>query len=142
MNDASENDKDLENPVKDSEAFKKQHAAVLLQLKEVNKQVWTELSVNLVDYNAEIRLKKLSYNVQVSLALVSLRERNRYQRISPPPIKKQEAKLIEHDNNNARPKLASPYTLKENISQVDEIVESSRTKAKKVVDVALEVWSL
>ena len=38
MNDVLENEKDGDNSLKDSEAFKKQYAAVVLQLNEVNEQ--------------------------------------------------------------------------------------------------------
>lgn len=40
MNDELENQKGGDNYIKDSASFKKQYAAVLLQLNEVNEQAW------------------------------------------------------------------------------------------------------
>ncbi|XVE65643.1 hypothetical protein DITRI_Ditri08aG0016500 [Diplodiscus trichospermus] len=115
MNDeVVENQKGGDNYVKDSDSFKKQYAAVLLQLNEVNDQV--------------------------SSALFCLRQRNTYQGASSVRLPKPMAKIGEHgcqlssfDN--------SLHHVQESISHVAEIVESSRLKARSMVDAAIQAMS-
>lgn len=108
-----EKQKDGDNPLKDSESFKKPYAAVLLQLNEVNEQV--------------------------SSALFRLRERNTYQGFSsltsPKPV------ASSNDLNGPSSSLGSYYNTRDCGSQVAEIVESSRIRAQKVVSAALQAIS-
>ncbi|GER55920.1 hypothetical protein STAS_33618 [Striga asiatica] len=105
--DVLENQKDGGSPLKESESFKKQYAAVLIQLNEANEQV--------------------------TLALRCLRERNTYQ-----------GKFL---LTSARPvaHLADPCgTLNsacqshEVGSQMNEIMDSSRSKARMMVNAAVQ----
>lgn len=115
MNDAVfENQKDGDNFLKDSECFKKQYAAVLLQLNEVNEQV--------------------------SSALFCLRQRNTYRQSSPlmllkpmPSLGDPGGQLSSFDGSTCHTQESGPH--------VAEIVESSRTKAQIMVDVAMQAIS-
>ncbi|KAI3522380.1 hypothetical protein L1887_00118 [Cichorium endivia] len=95
--DVLENQTDGDCSLQDSEAFKKQYAAVLVQLNEAN--------------------------AQVSSALFRLRQRNTYQsnfNLSLPMTAG-----ISHDSK----------------SQVNQIAEISRTKARTMVDIAIQAMS-
>ncbi|XWS14047.1 hypothetical protein CRYUN_Cryun36dG0090200 [Craigia yunnanensis] len=115
MNDeVLENQKGGDNYIKDSDSFKKQYAAVLLQLNEVNEQV--------------------------SSALFCLRQRNTYQGTSSVKMLKPLAKIGDHicqlssfDH--------SMHHVHESVSHVAEIVESSRMKARSMVDAAMQALS-
>ncbi|XP_042050498.1 protein ALWAYS EARLY 3-like isoform X2 [Salvia splendens] len=106
--------KDGDSPLKESEPFKKQYAAVLIQLNEANEQV--------------------------SSALHRLRERNTYQgKLSlawPRPLLGL-ADLDSTFNSFDR----SAFQTQELGSHVNEIVDSSRTKAQTMVDAALQAIS-
>nr|XP_027075043.1 protein ALWAYS EARLY 3-like [Coffea arabica] len=109
------NDDVVENcSLKESESFKKQYAAVLVQLHEVNEQV--------------------------SSALICLRQRNTYQgNISlgwPRPV----ANL--GDPGSMLSSLdRSTSQSQDSGSHISEIIESSRKKARSMVDVALQAMS-
>ncbi|KAL8244693.1 hypothetical protein R6Q59_010951 [Mikania micrantha] len=111
------NDDVLENQtvgdfaLKDSEAFKKQYAAVLVQLNEAN--------------------------AQVSSALFRLRQRNTYQRNFLLNLPKAVGDLTNH---GAISDHTSNHT-QESQSHVNEIVEISRTKARNMVDIAIQALS-
>ncbi|GFP81940.1 protein always early 3 [Phtheirospermum japonicum] len=103
--DVLENQKDGDSPLKESESFKKQYAAVLIQLNEANEQVTS--------------------------ALHCLRERNTYQAkfllTSPRPV-----------GHLADPTLNSVSQTHEVGSHVNDIMDSSRTKARTMVNAAMQ----
>ncbi|KAL6971312.1 hypothetical protein U1Q18_030990 [Sarracenia purpurea var. burkii] len=110
--DVLENQKDGDNTLKDTEPFKKQYAAVLVQLNEVNEQV--------------------------SSALSCLRQRNTYQG-SCPLIG---ARITSNLGESAGPLNSFDQSVnhpQESGSHVHEIVETSRTKAQTMVDAAMQV---
>lgn len=110
MNDDVSEDSSL----KDVDSFKKQYAAVLVQLNEV------------LD--------------QVSSALMCLRQRNTYQGSSALPWQKSLASIEERGGpNNTVNQLSSDSH--ETGSHVYEIVENSRAKARKMVDAAIQAVS-
>ncbi|GKU85492.1 hypothetical protein SLEP1_g162 [Rubroshorea leprosula] len=115
MNDeVLENQKGGDNSLKDSDSFKKQYAAVLLQLNEINEQV--------------------------SCALFCLRQRNTYHESASPLWLKPSAITSEHGGHLSS--LDHPtYHTQESVSHVAEIVESSRTKAKSMVHAAIQAIS-
>ncbi|KAJ0035662.1 hypothetical protein Pint_24565 [Pistacia integerrima] len=111
MNDeALENQRDGDNSFKDSELFKKQYAAIILQLNEV------------------------------SSALLCLRQRNTYQGNIPLIWSKPMASLGDPSAHSSSFD-CSAYQTPESGSHVAEIVESSRTKAQKMVDAAVQAMS-
>ncbi|XP_059445242.1 protein ALWAYS EARLY 3 isoform X2 [Corylus avellana] len=115
MNEAVfENKKDGDNSLKDSEHFKKQYAAVLLQLNEVNEQV--------------------------SSALFCLRQRNTYQQSSPLMLLKPTASLGDPGGQLNSFDCSTCHN-QESGPHVTEIVESSRTKAQIMVEVAMQAVS-
>ncbi|XP_044498764.1 protein ALWAYS EARLY 3-like [Mangifera indica] len=109
-----ENQRDGDNSFKDSELFKKQYAAILLQLNEVNEQV--------------------------SSALLCLRQRNTYQGNMPVIWSKPMASLGDPSAHSSSYDY-SAYQTQESGSHVAEIVESSRIKAQKMVDAAVQAMS-
>ncbi|XP_020552958.1 protein ALWAYS EARLY 3-like [Sesamum indicum] len=112
--DVLENQKDGNSFLKESEPFKKQYAAVLIQLNDANEQV--------------------------SSALHCLRERNTYQGKCPltwPGPVSNHADAGGTLNSSDR----SAYQTQESGSNVNEIMDSSRTKARKMVDVAMQAIS-
>ncbi|CAL5393210.1 unnamed protein product [Camellia sinensis] len=112
--DVLENQRDGDNDLKDSEPFKKQYAAVLVQLNEVNEQV--------------------------SSALCCLRQRNTYLENSPFTWSRSNANL--GDSGGSLSSLdQSANHMQESESHVHEIVESSRIKARTVVDAAMQAMS-
>ncbi|GAV73140.1 Myb_DNA-binding domain-containing protein/DIRP domain-containing protein [Cephalotus follicularis] len=113
-NEVLENEKDGDSSLKNSESLKKQYAAVLLQLNEVNEQV--------------------------SSALFCLRQRNTYQENSVMRLKPMVSLA---DLGNCTSSYDRPvYHTQEYGSQVAEIVESSRTRAQTMVDAAMQAMSL
>ncbi|CAH8261312.1 unnamed protein product [Arabidopsis lyrata] len=114
MNDeVVESQKDGHNALKDSESFKKQYAAVLFQLSEINEQV--------------------------SLALLGLRQRNTYQENVPYASTKRMNKSGEPDGQLT---YVDNYVSDTNGFHVSEIVESSRIKARKMVYRAVQALAL
>ncbi|XP_052881896.1 protein ALWAYS EARLY 3 isoform X3 [Gossypium arboreum] len=114
MNDeVLENQKGGDNYIKDSDSFKKQYAAVLLQLNEINEQV--------------------------SSALLCLRQRNTYQGTSSGKPLKPSGKIGEQGSQLSS--FESMHHVQESVSHVAEIVESSRRKARSMVDAALQAMS-
>ncbi|KAL0376476.1 UNVERIFIED_CONTAM: protein ALWAYS EARLY 3 [Sesamum calycinum] len=114
MNDDVLENQDGNSFLKESEPFKKQYAAVLIQLNEANEQV--------------------------SSALHCLRERNTYQGKCPlmwPGPVSNHADAGGTLNSSDR----SAYQTQESGSNVNEIMDSSRTKARKMVDVAMQAIS-
>ncbi|KAL0414704.1 UNVERIFIED_CONTAM: protein ALWAYS EARLY 3 [Sesamum radiatum] len=111
--DVLENQKDGNSFLTESEPFKKQYAAVLIQLNEANEQV--------------------------SSALHCLRERNTYQGKCPltwpGPVSNADAGGTLNSSDR------SAYQTQESGSNVNEIMDSSRTKARKMVDVAMQAIS-
>ncbi|XP_059668464.1 protein ALWAYS EARLY 3 isoform X2 [Cornus florida] len=112
--DVLENQKDGDNALNGSELFKKQYAAVIVQLNEINEQV--------------------------SSALYCLRQRNTYQRNSsliwPRPLDNfgdsiSQLSLFDRSASHSE----------ESGSHVNEIVESSRIKARTMVDAAMQAMS-
>ncbi|GLT63803.1 hypothetical protein SLA2020_363380 [Shorea laevis] len=115
MNDeVLENQKGGNNCLKDSDSFKKQYAAVLLQLNEINEQV--------------------------SSSLLCLRQRNTYHRSSSHLWLKHLANIDEHGGHLGSFNHPAYHT-QESVSHVAEIVESSRTKAKSMVYAAIQAIS-
>ncbi|KAJ6769463.1 PROTEIN ALWAYS EARLY 1-RELATED [Salix koriyanagi] len=113
MNDeVLESQKHGEKSLKDSEAFKKHYAAVLLQLNEVNEQV--------------------------SAALFFLRQRNTYQG-NIPHVLSMSIPNIDDPACHSSSFDSSGDDTQESGSHVVEIVESSRTKAQTMVDAAMQV---
>ncbi|MBA0555600.1 hypothetical protein Golob_025771, partial [Gossypium lobatum] len=110
MNDeVLENQKGGDNYIKDSDSFKKQYAAVLLQLNEV------------------------------SSALLCLRQRNTYQGTSSGKLLKPSGKIGEQGSQLSS--FDAMHHVQESVSHVAEIVESSRRKARSMVDAALQAMS-
>ncbi|GMI64104.1 ARABIDOPSIS THALIANA ALWAYS EARLY 3, ALWAYS EARLY 3 [Hibiscus trionum] len=115
MNDeVLENQKGGDNYLKDSDSFKKQYAAVLLQLNEINEQV--------------------------SSALFCLRQRNTYQGASSGKLLKPLAKIGEQGSQLSSLDHAMHH-VQESVSHVAEIVESSKRKARSMVDAAMQATS-
>ncbi|KAB5545373.1 hypothetical protein DKX38_013485 [Salix brachista] len=115
MNDeVLESQKRGEKSLKDSEAFKKHYAAVLLQLNEVNEQV--------------------------SAALFFLRQRNTYQG-NIPHVLSMSIPNIDEPACHSSSFDSSGDDTQESGSHVVEIVESSRTKAQTMVDAAMQAMS-
>lgn len=110
MNDDVSEDRSL----KDVDSFKKQYAAVLVQLNEI------------LD--------------QVSSALMRLRQRNTYQGISLIPWQKAKASLEDHSGIISSLNCL-PCDSQATGSHVCEIVDTSRIKARKMVDAALQAVS-
>ncbi|XP_047978072.1 protein ALWAYS EARLY 3-like [Salvia hispanica] len=112
--DVLESQKDGDSPLKESEPFKKQYAAVLIQLNEANEQV--------------------------SLALHCLRERNTYQGkfplAWPGPLLD-----LANPGNTFNSFDRSACQTQEVGSHVNEIMDSSKTKAQTMVDAALQAIS-
>ncbi|KAH0992900.1 hypothetical protein GBA52_004383 [Prunus armeniaca] len=114
MNDeVFENQRDEDNSIRDSEPFKKEYAAVLLQLSQVNDQV--------------------------SSALLCLRQRNTYRGSSPHTV------VTPVDNLSGPGSHSNSYgyscDVQDSASHMREIVESSRAKAHKMVDAAMQAFS-
>ncbi|CAI9776866.1 unnamed protein product [Fraxinus pennsylvanica] len=112
--DVLENQKDGDGSLKESEQFKKQYAAVLVQLNEANEQV--------------------------SSALYCLRQRNTYHGNSsliwPRPVNNfSDLGGILSSNDRS---ISQPHELG---IQVNEIIDSSRTKARTMVDAAMQAIS-
>lgn len=76
--------------------------------------------------------------MQVSSALFSLRQRNTYQGTSSVRLLKPLAKIGEHGCQLSSFD-HSMHHAQESVSHVAEIVESSRTKARSMVDAAMQV---
>ncbi|PSR92630.1 Protein ALWAYS EARLY like [Actinidia chinensis var. chinensis] len=112
--DVLENQKDGDNTLKDTEPFKKQYAAILVQLNEVNEQV--------------------------SSALCSLRQRNTYQGSFPLTLPRTASNLGEAGGSFSLFDQTANHP-QESGSHVHEIVESSRTKARTMVDAAMQAIS-
>ncbi|KAG8372968.1 hypothetical protein BUALT_Bualt12G0122200 [Buddleja alternifolia] len=114
MNDDVENQKDGGSSLKDSESFKKQYAAVLIQLNETNEQV--------------------------SSAIYCLRQRNTYQGNIPLSWPRLVTNLA--DSGGALNSLDhSARQSQESGSQANEIIDSSRAKARAMVDAAIQAMS-
>ncbi|KAL5541821.1 hypothetical protein UlMin_009531 [Ulmus minor] len=107
-----ESKKDGKNSLKDSESFKKQYAAVLLQLNEANEKVTS--------------------------ALCFLRQRNTYEKCSPPIMLRPMASVNDpcfHSSDYI------DHHAEEYRSQVAEMVESSIIEAQKMVGAAEQAMS-
>ncbi|CAL5347002.1 unnamed protein product [Camellia sinensis] len=122
--DVLESQRDGDDALKDSEPFKKQYAAVLVQLNEVNEQV---VKVNLL-------------NRQVSSAIFCLRQRNTYQGSSPLTWPRITANLGDSGGPLSSSEQPANHP-QESGSHVHEIVESSRIKARMMVDAAMQAMS-
>ncbi|KAJ8766738.1 hypothetical protein K2173_007805 [Erythroxylum novogranatense] len=109
-----EDHNDGENSLKDSELFKKQYAAVLLQLNEINEQV--------------------------SSALFCLRQRNTYQGIPLMSLKPMESVVEQVGHYSSCDH--SGGDIKESGCHVVDIVETSRVNARTMVDVAMQAVSV
>ncbi|XP_023641610.1 protein ALWAYS EARLY 3 [Capsella rubella] len=103
-NEVVESQKDGHNALKESESFKKQYAAVLFQLSEINEQV--------------------------SLALLGLRQRNTYQENVPYASIRHMSQSGEPDGQLT---YIDSYASDTNGFHVSEIVETSRIQARKMV---------
>ncbi|KAI4345449.1 hypothetical protein L6164_012572 [Bauhinia variegata] len=110
-----ENQKDGGNSLKDSEPFRRHYAAVLLHLHEVNEQV--------------------------SSALLCLRQRNKYQGSSSVLSVMKPTANSEDPGGQASSSNCSACYNQESLSHIAEIVESSRTKARKLVEAAVQAMS-
>ncbi|KAM7488190.1 hypothetical protein LguiB_025674 [Lonicera macranthoides] len=109
--DVSENKKDGTCALKDSEPFKKQYAAVLIQLNEANEQL--------------------------SSALYCLRQRNTYQGNFSHTWPRPMANLVDSGGGLLTSSDRSANHV-ETSAHANEIVESSRTKARTMVDAAMQ----
>ncbi|KAF8094096.1 hypothetical protein N665_0370s0031 [Sinapis alba] len=112
-NEVVESEKDGHSALKDSESFKKQYAAVLFQLSEINEQV--------------------------SLALLGLRQRNTYQENVPSSSITHMSNSGELDGQLTQ---VDNYASDTNGFHVSEIVDSSRVKAQKMVYRAIQALAL
>ncbi|KAL7080946.1 hypothetical protein ACP275_14G010100 [Erythranthe tilingii] len=111
--DVLENQKDDHSSLKDSEPFKKQYAAVLVQLNETNEQV--------------------------SSALCCLRQRNTYQRNVPLAWSRSGIKFAVPGEEFSFDGFA--LRTYESGSHANEIIDSSRTKSRQMVDAAIQAMS-
>lgn len=133
-------------PLKDSEPFRRQYAMVLVQLKEASGQAcgFHELYFALhfctsVPFSA-FSLKQIFIEcrcVQVSSALLHLRQRNTYPADTLPPWLKPPANSSVHGGLTSC--LDNSSISQESGSNVDEIVKGSRLKAHTMVDAAIQV---
>nr|VDD45386.1 unnamed protein product [Brassica oleracea] len=114
-NEVVESEKDGHNALKDSESFKKQYAAVLFQLSEINEQA------------------------RVSLALLGLRQRNTYQENVPSSSITHMSNSGEPDGQLTYVDNDASDT---NGFHVSEIVDISRVKARKMVFRAIQALAL
>lgn len=112
--DVLENQADGDSALQDSDAFKKQYAAVLVQLNEAN--------------------------AQVSSALYRLRQRNTYQRNLHLAWPRAVGDLSDHGAISSSSDHTANRT-EESECHVNEIVEISRTKARTMVDIAIQAMS-
>ncbi|KAH9608431.1 hypothetical protein KSS87_013207, partial [Heliosperma pusillum] len=151
--DVSEN-----SSLKDVDSFKKQYAAVLVQLNEILDQacymvMYIHLSCTTllrmdddVSENSSVKgvdsFKKQHSSLKgvVSSALLCLRQRNTYQGNSGLTGHKPMSSL-EHRGNLVTSFNCLPPDSQETGSQVYEIVDSSRVNARKMVDAVLQVVS-
>ncbi|XP_057806018.1 protein ALWAYS EARLY 3-like isoform X2 [Salvia miltiorrhiza] len=104
---------DGDSPLKDSEPFKKQYAAVLVQLNEANEQV--------------------------SSALYCLRQRNTYQGNMPLLWSRPGTNFADPGGEFSLDRSACQTI--ESGPHVNEIIDSSRTKARAMVDAAMQAMS-
>ncbi|XP_024986896.1 protein ALWAYS EARLY 2 isoform X2 [Cynara cardunculus var. scolymus] len=113
--DVLENQTDGDFSLQDSDAFKKQYAAVLVQLNEAN--------------------------AQVSSALYRLRQRNTYQRnLHLASWPRAVGDLSDHGAISSSSDHTTNRT-EESECHVNEIVEMSRTRARTMVDIAIQAMS-
>ncbi|GJS18673.1 protein ALWAYS EARLY 3 isoform X2 [Tanacetum coccineum] len=121
--DVLENQRNGEIALKDSDAFKKQYAAVVVQLDEANVQ-------------ARASFFQLELDVWVSSALFRLRQRNTYQQ----NFLLKWPRVVGEPNDHGVISSSKDHTAnhtKESERHVNEIVEISRTKARSMVSSAL-----
>ncbi|KAI3459287.1 hypothetical protein Pfo_015950 [Paulownia fortunei] len=111
--DVLENQKDGDSSLKDYEPFKKQYAAVLIQLNEANEQV--------------------------SSALYCLRQRNTYQGNIPLAWPRPGTNFADPGDELSFDRSACQTC--ESGSHANEIIDSSRTKARAMVDAAVQAMS-
>ncbi|KVH89870.1 DIRP-like protein [Cynara cardunculus var. scolymus] len=115
--DVLENQTDGDFSLQDSDAFKKQYAAVLVQLNEANAQA------------------------RVSSALYRLRQRNTYQRnLHLASWPRAVGDLSDHGAISSSSDHTTNRT-EESECHVNEIVEMSRTRARTMVDIAIQAMS-
>ncbi|WZZ61085.1 hypothetical protein YC2023_061192 [Brassica napus] len=143
-NEVVESEKDGHNALKDSESFKKQYAAVLFQLSEINEQARVyEGNVRVILSSLLRTAPEVSHSMsqyaQVSLALLGLRQRNTYQENVP-------SSSITHMSNSGEPDGQLTYVDNDasdtNGFHVSEIVDISRVKARKMVFRAIQALAL
>ncbi|KAL0393230.1 UNVERIFIED_CONTAM: protein ALWAYS EARLY 3 [Sesamum radiatum] len=113
-NDVLETQKDGGSSLKDSEPFKKQYAAVLIQLNEANEQV--------------------------SSALYCLRQRNTYQGNTPLAWPRPGSNLADPGGELSSCDRSACQN-HDSGSHANEIINSSRTKARAMVDAAVQAMS-
>ncbi|KAL0368247.1 UNVERIFIED_CONTAM: protein ALWAYS EARLY 3 [Sesamum calycinum] len=113
-NDVLETQKDGGSSLKDSEPFKKQYAAVLIQLNEANEQV--------------------------SSALYCLRQRNTYQGTTPLACPRPGSNLADPGGELSSCDRSACQN-HDSGSHANEIINSSRTKARAMVDAAVQAMS-
>lgn len=101
--------------LQDSDAFKKQYAAVLVQLNEANSQV--------------------------SSALFRLRQRNTYQHNFHLNWPKPAVELTDHGTISSSSDHTTTNQTQDSESHVNEIVEISQSKARTMVDIAIQAMS-
>ncbi|KAL6526518.1 hypothetical protein OROGR_015608 [Orobanche gracilis] len=111
--DVFENQKDVDSSLKDSEPFKKHYAAVLVQLSEANEQV--------------------------SCALHCLRQRNTYQGNIPPVWPRPCTNSADYNDGLLLDRPSCQTS--EPSSHENEIIDSSRTKARSMVAAAVQEMS-
>ncbi|CAH2053117.1 unnamed protein product [Thlaspi arvense] len=143
-NEVVESQKDAQNALKDSESFKKQYAAILFQLSEINEQARVyEGTIRIILLSLLHSAPEDSYSMsqyaQVSLALLGLRQRNTYQENVPYTSIRPMSKSGEPDDQLT---CLDNYASDTNGFHVWEIVDSSRKKARKMVHRAVQALAL
>lgn len=124
--------------LKDSEAFKKHYATVLVELKEASEQAcgFHGLFLSLKHSSLTLKQHLIGYYFQVSNAMLQLRQRNTYPGNSLLPWMKPQASFHVHD----LPSVLDSSLAQESRSTVIETIKGSRLRARAMVDAAFQVW--
>ncbi|PKA56627.1 Protein always early 3 [Apostasia shenzhenica] len=116
--------------------------ALLIELRQMNEEVSGDQKngnhikdlENFRKQYAMVLLQLRDVNDQVASALIYLRQRNTYERNSTLPWHK----AIENSGQHGTLNSTTPFT-NDSVSNVAEVIQSSRQKAKTMVDVAVQV---
>jgi len=123
--------------VNDSEVFKKHYATVLVELKEASGQACGfQWIISFITTFCILKQILICCNLQVSDAMLQLRQRNTYRGNSLPPWMKPQTSLDVHDD---LPNMLDASLTQELGSTVVQIIKGSRSRAHAMVDAAFKV---